>query len=174
MADFSLAGKHVNVAMMTSGGLAPCLSSSISLLSKYWIEAYRAGTISGLTLRFYNAGYKGVLIGDSFVVPESDWNTLECLNFLGGSPIGNSRVKVRFPPFPYFSIMYIYFWGPFGLLSSFLDRWMDTDPRNIARFYFIFLSMLQNPQGSVSIFLIWGVTMEMKKSRKYLSFAFCF
>ena len=95
MADFSLAGKHVNVAMMTSGGLAPCLSSSISLLSKYWIEAYRAGTISGLTLRFYNAGYKGVLIGDSFVVPESDWNTLECLNFLGGSPIGNSRVKVR-------------------------------------------------------------------------------
>ena len=93
-ADFSLTGKHVNVAMMTSGGLAPCLSSSICLLAKYWIEAYRAGTISGLTLRFYNAGYKGVLTGDSFVVPESDWASLECLNFLGGSPIGNSRVKV--------------------------------------------------------------------------------
>ena len=95
MADFSLAGKHVNVAMMTSGGLAPCLSSSISLLAKYWVEALKAGKISGLSLRFYRSGYKGVLIGDSFVVPENEWSSLDCLNFLGGSPIGNSRVKVR-------------------------------------------------------------------------------
>jgi diphosphate-dependent phosphofructokinase len=94
MSEFALAGKHVNVAMMTSGGLAPCLSSSISLLAKYWIEALRAGTIAGLTLRFYRSGYKGVLIGDSFIVEEKDWGSLECLNFLGGSPIGNSRVKV--------------------------------------------------------------------------------
>ena len=95
MADFSLQGKHVNVAMMTSGGLAPCLSSSISQLAHYWIEALKEGKISGLTLRMYRDGYKGVLIGDSFVVEEKDWASLENLNFLGGSPIGNSRVKVR-------------------------------------------------------------------------------
>lgn len=92
--EFALAGKAVNVAMMTSGGLAPCLSSSISQLTKYWVEAYRSGTISGLTIRFYRSGYKGVLIGDSFVLPESDWDSCEALNFLGGSPIGNSRVKL--------------------------------------------------------------------------------
>lgn len=80
---------------MTSGGLAPCLSSSVSQLAKYWVEALKAGEISGLTLRMYKDGYKGVLIGDSFLVPEADWAGMEALNFLGGSPIGNSRVKVR-------------------------------------------------------------------------------
>lgn len=90
----SIAGKHVNVGMMTSGGLAPCLSSSIAQLSKYWIEALAEGKISGLTLRMYVDGYSGVLTGDSFVVPESEWGNMEKLNFLGGSPIGNSRVKL--------------------------------------------------------------------------------
>ena len=90
----SIAGKHVNVGMMTSGGLAPCLSSSVAQLAKYWIEALEDGKISGLTLRMYVDGYAGVLTGHSFVVPESEWENLEKLNFLGGSPIGNSRVKV--------------------------------------------------------------------------------
>jgi diphosphate-dependent phosphofructokinase len=92
MSDFK--GKHVNVAMMTSGGLAPCLSASIAQLAKYWVEAYKNKEISGLTLRFYNGGYKGVLTGDSFVVPESEWDAFDALNYLGGSPIGNSRVKL--------------------------------------------------------------------------------
>jgi len=90
----SLAGKNVNVAMMTSGGLAPCLSASIAQLVKYWVEAYKNKEITGLTLRFYNGGYKGILIGDSFVLPESEWDTCDALNYLGGSPIGNSRVKL--------------------------------------------------------------------------------
>lgn len=90
----SIAGKHVNVGMMTSGGLAPCLSSSVAQLSKYWIEALEEGKISGLTLRMYVDGYAGVLTGHSFVVPEAEWENLDKLNFLGGSPIGNSRVKV--------------------------------------------------------------------------------
>eukprot|EP00934_Nitzschia_sp_Nitz4_P000294 Nitzschia sp. Nitz4//scaffold137_size62074//30290//31735//NITZ4_006416-RA/size62074-augustus-gene-0.69-mRNA-1//-1//CDS//3329535703//294//frame0 len=94
MHDFSLHGQAVNVAMMTSGGLAPCLSSSISQLSRYWVEALKAGEISGLTLRMYHDGYKGLLTGDSFLVPEEDWEGLEALNFIGGSPIGNSRVKL--------------------------------------------------------------------------------
>jgi len=90
----SIAGKHVNVGMMTSGGLAPCLSASIAQLAKFWIEALKDGKISGLTLRMYVDGYAGILTGHSFVVPESEWKNFDKLNFLGGSPIGNSRVKL--------------------------------------------------------------------------------
>lgn len=90
----SLKGQKVNVAMMTSGGLAPCLSCSIAQLCKYWIDAKARGDVSELTFRMYVSGYKGVLTGDSFVVPESDWDKLDSLNYLGGSPIGNSRVKL--------------------------------------------------------------------------------
>lgn len=89
-----LTGTDVTVAMMTSGGLAPCLSASISLLVKYWVKALREGKITGLTFRFYKSGYKGLLTGDSFVLPESEWDKCESLLYLGGSPIGNSRVKV--------------------------------------------------------------------------------
>lgn len=96
MTDFSLVGKHVNVAMMTSGGLAPCLSSSIAQLVKHWVAAYREGKISSLSFRMYLGGYKGVLIGDSFMLAEDQWDSLDRLNYLGGSPIGNSRVKVRY------------------------------------------------------------------------------
>jgi pyrophosphate--fructose-6-phosphate 1-phosphotransferase len=91
----AVSGQDVHVAMMTSGGLAPCLSASIASLTKFWIKAYRDGEINGLTLRMYKDGYKGVLTGDSFIVPESDWDRLVHLEDLGGSPIGNSRVKVR-------------------------------------------------------------------------------
>ena len=90
----SIAERHVNVGMMTSGGLAPCLSSSVAQLAKFWIEALKEKKIAGLTLRMYVDGYAGILTGHSFVVPESEWKDLEKLNFLGGSPIGNSRVKV--------------------------------------------------------------------------------
>lgn len=90
----SLKGKHVNVAMMTAGGLAPCLSSSIAQLIRHWVQALAEEQITGLSFRMYRAGYKGLLTGDSFVVPESEWDTVLHLNWLGGSPIGNSRVKV--------------------------------------------------------------------------------
>lgn len=86
--------QHVNVGFMTSGGLAPCLSCSVAKLAKYWIEALNDGKISGLTLRMYVDGYSGILTGNSFVVPESEYDSLDKLNFLGGSPIGNSRVKL--------------------------------------------------------------------------------
>jgi len=87
---------EVNVAMMTSGGLAPCLSSSIAHLVNFWNEALKAGKISKLSVRFYKDGYKGMLIGDSFLLPESQFGDCAALQELGGSPIGNSRVKVRF------------------------------------------------------------------------------
>lgn len=84
----------VNVALMTSGGLAPCLSSSVAHLINYWSEALKAGKISGLSIRCYKDGYKGVLIGDSFIVPTEEYEQIGVLHKLGGSPIGNSRVKL--------------------------------------------------------------------------------
>jgi diphosphate-dependent phosphofructokinase len=86
--------KVVHVAMMTAGGLAPCLSSSIAQLVHHWVAALRAKQIQGLSFRFYRGGYKGLLTGDSFVLPEAEWDACDALNDLGGSPIGNSRVKV--------------------------------------------------------------------------------
>mmetsp|Transcript_32946 Transcript_32946/g.55220 ORF Transcript_32946/g.55220 Transcript_32946/m.55220 type:complete len:422 (-) Transcript_32946:148-1413(-) len=90
----SIDGKDVAVGMLTSGGLAPCLSASIAQLAKYWIQAKREGKISGLTLRMYIDGYAGLLTGNSFVIPEDQWDSLDELNYVGGSPIGNSRVKL--------------------------------------------------------------------------------
>lgn len=84
----------MNVAMMTSGGLAPCLSSSVAQLVRYWSAALKDGKIQSLTFRMYIDGYKGVLTGDSFLLNEDQWEACEALNFVGGSPIGNSRVKV--------------------------------------------------------------------------------
>jgi hypothetical protein len=66
----SRAAKTVYVAMLTAGGLAPCLSSSVDHLSLAWIKVLKEGKISGLTLRFYRAGYKGLLTGDSFTLEE--------------------------------------------------------------------------------------------------------
>lgn len=87
--------QQMNVAMMTSGGLAPCLSSSVAYLIEFWAAALKAGAISGLSIRMYIDGYKGVLTGDSTVIPAEIYDDCSCLHDLGGSPIGNSRVKVR-------------------------------------------------------------------------------
>lgn len=62
---------------------------------KYWIVALKEGKISGLTFRMYFNGYKGLLLGESVLVPESEWEACDHLNNFGGSPIGNSRVKVN-------------------------------------------------------------------------------
>jgi len=86
--------QNINVAMMTSGGLAPCLSSSIAHLVHYWSKALSDGKIASLTIRMYRDGYKGVLTGDSFVLPPEMWSSCTSLQDLGGSPIGNSRVKL--------------------------------------------------------------------------------
>jgi len=88
------AAQHMNVAMMTSGGLAPCLSSSVAYLIEFWASALKEGKISGLTIRMYIDGYKGVLTGDSTVIAPEIYDECSCLHDLGGSPIGNSRVKV--------------------------------------------------------------------------------
>lgn len=86
--------QQMNVAMMTSGGLAPCLSSSVAYLIEFWSAALKAGSISGLSIRMYVDGYKGVLTGESMVLDPALYEECSCLHDLGGSPIGNSRVKV--------------------------------------------------------------------------------
>jgi len=75
--------------MLTAGGLAPCLSSAVGgLIERYTQVAPDARIIA------YKNGYAGLLTGDSAeVTPDVRANASRLHNF-GGSPIGNSRVKL--------------------------------------------------------------------------------
>ncbi|MBQ4199451.1 MAG: pyrophosphate--fructose-6-phosphate 1-phosphotransferase [Kiritimatiellae bacterium] len=77
------------VAFLTAGGLAPCLSSSIGfLIDEYTRKAPEVEMIG------YVDGYMGLLKGKSIpVTPEVRKNALRLVKH-GGSPIGNSRVKL--------------------------------------------------------------------------------
>ena len=77
------------VGILTAGGLAPCLSAATGALIERYTEFDE-----GIEILCYRAGYKGLLLGDSVSV---DSNIRERARFLqehGGSPIGNSRVKL--------------------------------------------------------------------------------
>ena len=77
------------VAFLTAGGLAPCLSSSIGFL----IDEYNKKSPNTEMIGYIN-GYMGLLKGDSIpVTPEVRKHAL-VLTKHGGSPIGNSRVKL--------------------------------------------------------------------------------
>jgi len=77
------------VALLTAGGLAPCLSSAVGAL----IERYTQ-IAPEIEIIAYRGGYHGLLLGDSIAVtPEVRANAHLLQNF-GGSPIGNSRVKL--------------------------------------------------------------------------------
>ncbi|CAD78962.1 PPi-phosphofructokinase [Rhodopirellula baltica SH 1] len=77
------------VGILTAGGLAPCLSSAIGAL----IEAYTEQAPE-IEILCYRSGYKGLLLGDSFVVDAHSRKNAAILHQHGGSPIGNSRVKL--------------------------------------------------------------------------------
>ena len=77
------------VGILTAGGLAPCLSSGIGAL----IERYTK-TAPAVEIICYRSGYKGLLLGDSFVVSQTVRDKAALLHKRGGSPIGNSRVKL--------------------------------------------------------------------------------
>lgn len=83
-------GKQVKkVGILTAGGLAPCLSSAIGFL----IDEYTR-VAPGIEIIGYINGYKGLLKGESIpVTPAVRANALR-LTEHGGSPIGNSRVKL--------------------------------------------------------------------------------
>lgn len=77
------------VAILTAGGLAPCLSSSLAAL----IERY-SEMAPEIEIICYRSGYKGLLSGDSFRITPDMRARIAVLYQHGGSPIGNSRVKL--------------------------------------------------------------------------------
>lgn len=77
------------VAMLTAGGLAPCLSSAVGGLIERYTEVAPDVEIIG-----YLDGYAGLLTGRSVTVTPDVRATAHRLHRFGGSPIGNSRVKL--------------------------------------------------------------------------------
>lgn len=77
------------VAMLTAGGLAPCLSSAVGGLIERYTEV-----APEIRLIAYRNGYAGLLTGDYVEVPARVRATAGRLHAFGGSPIGNSRVKL--------------------------------------------------------------------------------
>ena len=77
------------VALLTAGGLAPCLSSAVGGLIERYTELYPE-----IEIICYRGGYKGLLLGDSIQVTEEIRANASTLHDHGGSPIGNSRVKL--------------------------------------------------------------------------------
>jgi diphosphate-dependent phosphofructokinase len=77
------------VALLTAGGFAPCLSSAIGgLIERYTEVAPEVEIIA------YRYGYQGLLSGDSITVSAAIRERAKVLHGFGGSPIGNSRVKL--------------------------------------------------------------------------------
>ena len=77
------------VAMLTAGGLAPCLSSAVGgLIERYTKVAPEVRIIA------YRNGYAGLLKGDFVEVTPEVRAVAGRLHAFGGSPIGNSRVKL--------------------------------------------------------------------------------
>ena len=77
------------VALLTAGGLAPCLSSAVGGL----IEKYTKHDPS-IRIIGYLDGYAGLLTGRSVDVTPEAREQAHLLHLRGGSPIGNSRVKL--------------------------------------------------------------------------------
>ncbi|QEF98658.1 Pyrophosphate--fructose 6-phosphate 1-phosphotransferase [Stieleria maiorica] len=77
------------VGILTAGGLAPCLSSGIGALIERYTEV-----APEVEIICYRSGYKGLLLGDSFEVNRTVRENAARLHKRGGSPIGNSRVKL--------------------------------------------------------------------------------
>jgi len=75
--------------MLTAGGLAPCLSSAVGgLIERYTEIAPEVEIIA------YTDGYQGLLLGKSIAVTPEIRANAALLHRYGGSPIGNSRVKL--------------------------------------------------------------------------------
>ena len=77
------------VAFLTSGGIAPCLSASIGGL----IEKYNE-LDSGIEMIGYMHGYRGLLLGNSITFSKEVKDNYHILYNYGGTPIGNSRIKL--------------------------------------------------------------------------------
>ena len=79
----------MKIAFLTAGGIAPCLSASIgALIEAYNILAPEAELVG------YLYGYRGLLLGNKIKIPASVRDKTDILYEFGGSPIGNSRIKL--------------------------------------------------------------------------------
>jgi len=77
------------VAILTAGGPAPCLSSAVGGL----IERYNE-LVPNVEIICYGSGYRGLLQGRGFKVSAEARRDAGFLHLHGGSPLGNSRVKL--------------------------------------------------------------------------------
>ena len=77
------------VAMLTAGGFAPCLSAAVGGLIERYTELAPEVEIIG-----YRYGYQGLLKGEHFPVTQGVRARARLLHQYGGSPLGNSRVKL--------------------------------------------------------------------------------
>ncbi|EWS79750.1 pyrophosphate--fructose-6-phosphate 1-phosphotransferase [Brachybacterium phenoliresistens] len=77
------------VALLTAGGYAPCLSSAVGGLIERYTEL-----VPDVEIIAYKHGYWGLLSGEKIVVDETVRAKAAVLHEFGGSPIGNSRVKL--------------------------------------------------------------------------------
>lgn len=77
------------VALLTAGGFAPCLSTAVGNL----IQRYN-DLDPTIEIIAYQHGYYGLLMGEYVVVDEEAREHAGNLVKFGGSPIGNSRVKL--------------------------------------------------------------------------------
>jgi len=77
------------VGILTSGGIAPCLSASIGGLIEKYNEISPESEIIG-----YQHGYRGLLLGKSIEFSNKVKQNFSKLYNFGGTPIGNSRVKL--------------------------------------------------------------------------------
>ena len=79
----------MKVAFLTSGGIAPCLSSSIGRLMYNYSKINEKVEFIG-----YLNGYKGLLTNKKIVLPNSLGDKTSVLYDCGGTFLGNSRVKL--------------------------------------------------------------------------------
>jgi pyrophosphate--fructose-6-phosphate 1-phosphotransferase len=77
------------VALLTSGGIAPCLSAAVGGLIEKYNEISPDSEIIG-----YKHGYRGLLLGESMTFSQNVKENYEIFYDFGGTPIGNSRVKL--------------------------------------------------------------------------------
>jgi pyrophosphate--fructose-6-phosphate 1-phosphotransferase len=77
------------IAMLTAGGLAPCLSAAVGMLIERYSKQAPDTEIIG-----YRSGYHGLLLGQSIPVTAEVRRKAAVLLHHGGSPLGNSRVKL--------------------------------------------------------------------------------
>ena len=79
----------MKIAFLTAGGIAPCLSASIGAL----IECYTKTDPDAELIGYLN-GYQGLLKGRFIEFPGNARSRANILYKYGGSPLGNSRVKL--------------------------------------------------------------------------------